>query len=259
MITLNKSFFTKIGRLLVHPISMLIFGGLISWFFYIKSYSDKQPYYSISNPSLIATSNGAEDLQIFWKGNQFENVKNIKLIIWNNGREYIDTDDFVKSTPIQLINDGNIKILSIEQEHSSRSNILFSSTITGNDTVSYAIFNLMRDEALEYKDGAIFNILYTDINQGDWHLNGRIKGVPGGFQKVSFSDITKPKKMTSFYFLGIALLIVICFRIVVLKMKNKPVVFRQWELVFMSLIIVQFFYVFIETTFLSVSLEWIRQ
>ncbi|WMN06612.1 hypothetical protein QYS48_33065 [Marivirga arenosa] len=258
MINFDKNTLNRIRKITLHPIAVLIYGGIISYIFYLKSISSKEPYYSISSPILIANSTDqAKDLEILWKERKIDNVKGIKLVIWNNGRKYIDTHDLIESSPITLKNKGKVKILSIEQEDQSRIGIKFSSRINLEDSLNSATFNLLNDEALEYKDGAVFNIIYTDIKQEKWELKGRVKGVPKGFASKKISEIDTSSNMNSIYILGILLALIIIVRFIIFKIKNKTVVFRQWELVFISIIIFQVFYTFIKSTYYNVSLEWL--
>lgn len=256
MITLNKELANKIWKFLRSPITALVFSILLSVFFYYLSISYKSPSFYNSPPELIAKKSDSY-LKIFYKSEELTNVYFTNLVIWNDGDNFIDYSDFVKSKPIKFYSNDSIKILSVSLDSKSRQDLKFESKIKNNKV----IIRLLEDEALEEGDGASFHILYTKItnkNNFSFHLDSRIKGTTNGF---IFKDVTNFKKgeyRKSIYFLWSVIILLLSIRILTLYFYKKTIVFRTVEFVFILTLIVITIYLTIQQIFFTTNLIWIK-
>ncbi len=254
LIIINKNLFLKIWNFLKHPITSLILGILISYIFYLVSLNSKIPSYFVTHPTLVATKS-SEDLRITFKGKEYPNIYFRKLIIWNEGSEYIDSQDFIDSKPLKLYSSEKVEILAVTTLKSSREDLQFENNIINNQSVTFKILN---DEAMEESDGVCFHVLYSDAQNGrsKFVLESRIKGTIEGFQFKDLRDIkTKSNKISLFILWGIIFLILIG-RVVTLLAFKKNIVFRKWEAVFLIVLLSLTIYETIYYIFYSTNLNW---
>ncbi len=255
MITLNTNLFKKIWKAFIHPVTMLVLGLTISLVFYLLSKSEKLPSYHITKPELIAkqVSEGSS-LKISWDTLELQNLYFVNLTIWNNGNEYIDSEDFVENQPMMLHNTGDVRILSIVEKQKSRPEIRIGRNI--DSLGSAAEFYLLDNEALEQNDGVTLHVLYSSLSRGNWSFEGRVKGAPKGFQEIDLRENSTSKSRTSIYILWGIFLSLIVLRILVLLIQKKPILFRNYEVVFFLLFLVQAIYLTVKDFYLGVYLVW---
>ena len=255
LITINKSTFQKILNFLKHPITTLIIGFIISFSFYILSAKNKIPSYYISNPNLVAQKNDI-NLQILYKGIEYKNIYHRKLILWNEGNEYIDSKNFIDSKPMKLYSSDSITFLSVSILKTSREDLIFDSHIKNKNSI---IFNITNNEAIEENDGVCFHILYSDNKSGKSNLkfSSRIKGTANGFEFKNLDNFKTNSNKKSVYILWVILLSILALRAALLLFK-KEVVFRRWEVVFVLCFFCLTLFETINYIFYSTNLNWLN-
>jgi len=231
LITLDKMWVKKVINFFKNPITSLGFAVLLSTFFYFISLSYKKPSYYLSEPELVAKKTD-ENLKIYYKDKELTNLYSTYLILWNDGNNFIDYDDFIKDKPIKLYSNDSVRLLSASLIDKSRMDLNFTSIIK-KDTVC---ISLTQEEAIEEGDGAKFLILYTIndtiTNVPTFNLESRIKGTKEGFTYKDLSNYKTKNDKFSIYLLWIIVIFLISFRIIILLIYKKPIVFRQVEAVF---------------------------
>lgn len=150
----------------------VIISYIISYIFFIKSYKDKQPRYSINSNNLITNFERKVDkLQIFYDDQEIKNLTISNVLFWNAGRETINRDDIVQSEPIRIHLKDSKEILD--------KNIaaITDSTNQFNVSLSKDRKNLILDfEYLDKNDGAAIQIFHTGNSSDDIEILGKIKG-----------------------------------------------------------------------------------
>jgi len=256
LIIINKQFFQKFVDFLKHPITTLVLGIVISYIFYVLSEKNKIPSYYLSQPVMVANKNDA-NLKIIYKGIEYKSIYYRKLIIWNEGSEYIDSNDFINTKPMKLLGSNDSKILSVSTISTSRNDLEFESNIINNNLVTFRILN---DEAMEENDGTCFHILYSDNKNGysNFKFLSRIKGTTNGF---IFKDLKKLKTNSnkkSIYILWSILILILSMRVLTLVVFKKNVVFRKWEIVFLIVFSAITIYETVDYIFYSTNLNWLN-
>lgn len=256
LITINKLTFQKLLNFLKHPITSLVFGVLVSYIFYVISEKTKIPSYYISHPSVVAQKND-NNLKILYKGLEYRNIYYRKLILWNEGKEYIDSENFIDTKPMKLYNTDNITFLSVNTLKTSREDLKFESQILNNNSI---IFKILNNEALEENDGVCFHILYSDNKNGksNFKFSSRIKGTIDGFKYKDLDNFKTYSSKKSIYILWVILLFILAIRVVSLLIFKKAIVFRKWEMVFLFCFFCLTVYETINYIFYSTNLNWLN-
>ena len=255
MILINKKLGKKIWAFLSNPITALAFSIILGTFFYFISKTYKSPSYYYTPSELVAKKTN-EDLKIFYENKEVNNIYFTNLILWNDGENYIDYSDFVTIKPIKFYCTDSIKILSVSLDKKSRKELKFD-YLKINDSVTIKLAN---DEALEYGDGASFNILFTklkDNNNLHFNLESRIKGTKRGFIYKDLKNFKTKNYNSSIYILWFVIILLLCIRIITLYAFKKAIVFRTIEFVFIIALITFTSYLTIQQIFFTTNLEWI--
>ncbi|HHT9079341.1 TPA: hypothetical protein ACT5CJ_002121 [Flavobacterium psychrophilum] len=124
MILITKELGKKIWTFLCNPITALAFSVLLTTFFYFISKSYKSPSYYYTPSELIAKKTN-QDLKILYENKEVNNIYFTNLIVWNDGENYIDFNDFVTIKPIKFYSNDSIKILSVSLDKKSRKELNF--------------------------------------------------------------------------------------------------------------------------------------
>jgi hypothetical protein len=254
-IIINKPFWIKIKTFLYNPITALVFTLLTGLYFYLVPLSKKEPSFFYSKPQLIAAK-ADENLKFFYKNNEVKNVYLTNLVLWNNGKEYIDNNDFIKFKPIKFYSKENIKLLSATVNKKSRNDLIFKSEII-NDTL---LISLSNDEAIEQGDGVNFHILFTaDSSPKDntFNLTSRVKGTKEGFKYQNINNFSKTNNHKTIYILWGIIIILLLIRIITLSIYKKDIVFRTKELVFFTCALLFTIYLTVEQIYFTVNIDWL--
>lgn len=254
-ITINRSFLIKIKNLLYNPVTALVFTLITGLYFYLVPLSKKEPSFFYSKPQLIAEK-ANEDLKFFYKNNEVKNVYLTNLVLWNNGKEYIDNNDFIKSKPIKFYSKESINFLSATINKRSRADLNFESTIV-NDTL---LISLTNDEAIEQGDGINFHILFTTNSSpkdDTFVLKSRVKGTKNGFEFQNVNNFNNANNILTIYFLWGAIVVLLLIRIITLAVLKKDIVFRTREFIFFMVAILMTIYLTIEQIYFSINIDWL--
>ena len=256
LITINKLTFIKILNFLKNPITSLIFGILVSYVFYVISEKNKIPSNYISEPILVAKKSD-KNLQILFKGIEYKNIYYRKLILWNEGKEYIDSENFIDTKPMKLYSNDSITFLSVNTLQNSREDLKFQSHIINNNIITFKILN---EEAIEENDGVYFHVLYSDHNDGkaNFKFYSRIKGNVDGFKFRDLDNFKTYSNKKSIYILWIILLIILAIRVIILLLYKREIVFRKWEIVFILCFFLLTIYETVNYIFYSTNLNWLN-
>lgn len=256
MIIINKESGKKLWLFLCNPITALAFSIILGTFFYFISKTYKSPSYYYTPSELIAKKTNS-DLKILYEKKEVNNIYFTNLILWNDGEDYIDYNDFVTIKPIKFYSNDSIQILSVSLDKESRKELKFDYSKT-NDTV---LVKLANDEALEYGDGVSFNILFTKLtnknNDLKFNLDSRIKGTKKGFVYKDLKKFKTKNYNSSIYVLWVIIIILLCIRIITLYIFKKAIVFRTFEFVFIITLIIYATYLTIQQIFFTTNLQWI--
>lgn len=124
-----------------------------------------------------------------------------EIALWNGGKDYIDNSDILSNI---TINADEAKILSASIDKKSREDLPLVLTVN-DDGIELSIKG---DDVIENKDGVLIHILYEGSEKCKWTVHSRIKGVPSGFQEISW-NIMKCQNHGLILFLDI--IFVACF------------------------------------------------
>ncbi|KAF9659244.1 hypothetical protein HBA12_03080 [Tenacibaculum mesophilum] len=248
-----------VNRLIVffkNPIVALVVGILTSTFFYVISSSLKKPSYFITKPELIADKKD-DRLKIQYDDQDLQNVYACSLILWNEGDKLIDYKDFIKDRPIKIYSNDSIQILSTSISKKSREDLNFNFSLKNNNV----FLSIDNNEAIEEDDGVKFLILYSDLSNDNkipvFHVESRIKETKEGFVYKDLSNYrTKNYKMSIYILWGVFLFFPL-FRITVLSLYKKPIVFRKNEAIFIFIFFLLTLYETCYYLFLSTNLNWL--
>lgn len=257
-IIFNRTSIIKFKNFLYNPITALVFSIVSGFYFYYISLSEKEPYYFYSTPQLIAEK-ANNDLKILYKDSEVKNVYLTNLILWNNGKDYIDNSDFIKSKPIKFYSIKDLKILSASINKKSRDDINFTSIIK-NDTL---FISLEGEEAIEQGDGVNFHILFAEnsklktIDNPKFVLSSRVKGTKKGFEYFDVNNFNKENSSQNIFLLWGIIIVLLLFRIVILLVFKKDIVFRKKELVFFFVAITSAIYLSVKYFYFTAYIDWL--
>lgn len=186
----------KAWTVLTHPATALVVGLATSLVFHLLSRQERSPRYAASaSESLASVSVSDPRLVIHWNGTPIHGVRMAKIAFWNGGRAYIDQTDVL--APITVVPSRPVQILDVNVLRTSRDDLRFTTKVEQDSVRKHPVVRLSAagDEVLERMDGALVQILYappapTDTTGMDFHVTGRIKGVPGQFHRQPWEEAT---------------------------------------------------------------------
>lgn len=142
----------------------------------------KQPIWYYKTEEIISTTNKfADDIEIHFKGQKVAQVSITRIGLVNVGKDAIDQTD-IKSVDheLKISFDTDIHILQAPRLlKSSREDIGFQAVARNREV--FISFNL-----LDYRDGAIMEIVHTGDKNTKVGISGVIKGVPKGILERSY-------------------------------------------------------------------------
>lgn len=194
---------------------------LVGFAFFIFSQKITEVSYSISKEEIIVSKpEGTPELTLNWKDEPvLQDLKRLKVAIWNSVNEYIDYAAISQTIGFQIKLSGDHTIMSQKISSISRSNLNIESSFnpSNKDVID---FNFKGDDALEINDGIVILIFYVGEETPKIKLLGRIKGIKEEFKLVNWSSIKSPfSEGTSviLYFLGF---LFICGVVLILPFFN---------------------------------------
>ena len=142
----------------------------------------KQPIWYYKTEEIISTTNKfADDIEIHFKGQKVAQASITRIGLVNVGKDAIDQTD-IKSVDheLKISFDTDIHILQAPRLlKSSREDIGFQAVARNREV--FISFNL-----LDYRDGAIMEIVHTGDKNTKVSISGVIKGVPKGILERSY-------------------------------------------------------------------------
>ena len=177
-------------RLFRNPVLNFALATLVALALFFLSEDIIEISYSISSPEVIAEKpDEAPELTFRWKDQLIEeDLKRLKIAVWNSGNTHIDFASISTTNKLRLKVSGNFTVVSQKATSKSRES-LGVSTVLENDTDQYILIDLDGDDALEINDGFIISVFYVGEDDPEVILQGRVKGINGGFDKVEWKSI----------------------------------------------------------------------
>jgi hypothetical protein len=194
---------------LKHPIVWFLLSSLVAVWLFVASKSSIEPRYYIGPTATIASSlNGEDDLKVLWKGEEIENAKSTKIALWNAGSKYLDRLSISNDAPITVSISEGSKILSHKVLKVSRESLKFDIKKVAALNSNSLIISFKNDEALEQNDGLLIEVLHTGKSDSELLIEGRIKGVPDGFEEDQLFGLELTEQRATIKSALIALVIV---------------------------------------------------
>lgn len=193
--------FQRLIIFLKHPITCVVITAIIAIIFYLLAEKTVEPRYSMTQPELVAeVTEEAPKLKLLWNGSEIQNVYDVKILIWNAGRQYIDNQTISSTAPIKVICPNDSQILYHKFIKTSRESLTFEVLPFKNDSENSLHIKIVGDEALEKFDGGVLKILYVGSRDMKFSVKGRIKGSKTGFKRIDWGDVV-PTKITDAWLL----------------------------------------------------------
>lgn len=191
----NNDLWNKLSIVFGNPVINLVIATLLgivgTWFFYMLIEAKEiKPRYAVSREELIAEQIlDTDDLKLLWNGVEIENVKSVKIGIWNSGRQYLSQDEISDDYPIRVKIPPGVQVLYSKFIYTTRPTLQFSTSFfpSGEDR-QFIQINFDNDEAVERYDGGILKILYTGEPKDDFSVTGRIFGSKTGFIETGWHE-----------------------------------------------------------------------
>ena len=121
-----------------------------------------------------------------------EDVCIASIALWNAGRQFIDSSDFI--SPVNIQTSKPIIFLYAEQQRASRSSLNMkipgqSAAGGGNSTTQNVLFFPPIGEAFERNDGVVIKIVFSGPPDTRFSVQARIKGAPQGFKELDLQSL----------------------------------------------------------------------
>jgi len=188
-----------------HPVIWFVLSSVVAILLFFASSASIEPRYFVDKTATIASSlDGNENLEVLWNGEEIENVKSTQVALWNAGRKYLDKISISEDSPIKIHLSNGGRILSHKILKVSRGSLEFDVDVKDDNLV----INFKNDEALEKNDGLLIEVLYTGNSESSLVVQGRIKGVPDGFEEDAIYSLRLAEQNN---FLKGALIVMLAF------------------------------------------------
>lgn len=176
---------------LKNPIVALSISVSVSVLLYYSALSEMKPSYTVSDSEIVASKkDGIKKLNILYDNQVIENAFRKKIVIWNSGNKTIYKNFISSDHPIRIKYSSNVSILDQRVSKTSRPDLKFTSEIDSIYGNSINII-LLGDEALESDDGVMIEIFYSGLEDEEFYVTGRIKGVKQGFEEYDWDRVVK--------------------------------------------------------------------
>lgn len=223
-------------KLFKNPLFTFFFSTALTLVIWLLSTKEKKPSYHFSNPLIIANTSENDELNYYWNNKKINNLKEVYLTIWNDGRSYIDFNDFSDSMPLTVLSNSD-EIYKATIFKKSRKDLNASTKIIRKDSIKSIEIKFEGEDALEKNDGLQLSILYSSKTDINWELKGRVKGAKNGygFEPVLLKESNY--SMLSNY-ITLILFLIVLIRVITSLIKSNTVKFKSWEIVFISCYII---------------------
>lgn len=192
----SPGFWRTLIKYAAHPIASMVIGIIATVaFFYLVERKDIDPVYAISKIDTLAQeTTDAPDLKLLWRGEEIQNIRVVRIAMWNQGRQYLDDGRLSASDQLRVVVPPDARVLYAGFSRSSRPTLRFSTaSLPSADNVQFVTVNIANNDALEYQEGGILQILFTGDPNRDFMLVGRVFGTTSGFRRVPWQG-TLPRQ-----------------------------------------------------------------
>ena len=200
----------------------VVFGFLFLWL----GNKSPEPSCSVETPrSLAVISVETPQLEILWKGENIQNAYTAQILIWNNGRGYLDGALIKKTNPLRVEYQDHITLLDWQITKRSRENLQIN--LSRHDgKVRQLYLDVSSDDSMEKKDGVLIQVLYTserEAKSSDFEVLGGIKGIKNGWSRVRWSRLQEGTSTLSKIVFPLVLLVVMGMYIIIAVSTYKRV------------------------------------
>jgi hypothetical protein len=168
----------------VASIALGLIGIILAIVFYFKSKKSKKPIYRIRNINLMKGNiSKIKSVDILYQGNKIDNLSISKIVIWNVGKETINSTDIAKKDKFRIEIDREFKILEYELIFQKKTANDFKITKI-NDNVLEIDFDYF-----DYEEGIIVEIYHTATIKEALYVKGSLKGAKKIIRNESGKEI----------------------------------------------------------------------
>lgn len=224
--------YQTIKKLFSNPIINFVLATLVALAFFLFSKNTTEVSYAVSTEEIIVSqSKGTPELTFNWKGEAIsEELKRLKVAIWNSGNSFIDYSAISKSINFQIKLSGDITAMSQKISSVSRENLNIESAFH-SESKEFIDISFHGDDALEINDGIVISIFYVGSETPKVELLGRVKGIKGEFDLVKWGSIKSPIDDSNRKLLYIFGFLLICGFLLIIPYFNIPVN-KKWTLIY---------------------------
>ena len=164
-------------------LAVITFLGLpLGIIFYLKTRRIKGPCFSIKSFNLVRDFSGKLNaLQLTYAGEAVSNLTATKVAFWNKGKDTIHREDIADAEKLRIVCKDPNKVLDAKVLNANNAANQFHIQVAGDRKSVLLTFDY-----LDFREGAVIQILHTGISSQDLELNGFIKGA--GKPKLMSSD-----------------------------------------------------------------------
>lgn len=223
-------------------------GIFLSVLFYAKGRKSKRPIYDLRTFNLIKDSiNKIDSVKIYYHDKKIDNLSITKVVIWNEGKETINSSDIAQNDPF---------IINIEEEYLFLNCKILSQKNSAN---GFSIKKIDSNQIeinfdyFDFREGIIIELHHTATNDKNITIKGSFKGakciernlspkkIPG-FQRyelmdINFSEVPKTVRRVIGY---TAFLVPIIFLLFLLQKEQG---FSMLDAIFLPLTALPYYWV----------------
>ena len=163
----------------------LIFGVIISRYFYLKGQKKRIPTYMVRTINLIRGNiQKIGVVDILYSKEKIDNLSVSKIALWNDGKETINSTDIAQKEPIRLVINENYIFLDVK--------ILFQKN-NANDFIAKISddkksINILFDY-FEFEEGIVIQTFHTGSSSYDITVEGKVKSVKEIYRKDIYPSL----------------------------------------------------------------------
>ncbi|MDC7218610.1 MAG: hypothetical protein PQJ59_01645 [Spirochaetales bacterium] len=118
----------------------------------------KRPQYYFYGYSTVSTTNGSDEIDLFWNGSPVENIKTVKFRLTNEGRSPIRSTDIDLEEPMRIELEDSSRIIKITDEEHYMDNNAVQIVLQEENII---VLEIPENDAIEKGCGIDFTIVYT--------------------------------------------------------------------------------------------------
>ncbi|SET76136.1 hypothetical protein SAMN05660297_03419 [Natronincola peptidivorans] len=172
-----------------------ILGIIIGYVLYLKGQKLRIPYWDIRTNNLINNfTSKISKLDIKFMDKDINNLSVSKIVFWNGGREVIDIEDISKLNNL-CIKPTKEGVMILDCKVISRNSEASQFEVDYDEEKNEVI---MKFDYLNYRWGAVIEIIHTGVESKDLEIDGSIKGVQS-IKKKKISEVPNNGLVSIFY------------------------------------------------------------